>query len=258
MCRLFGLSGAPHRIRATFWLLDAQDSLATQSRREPDGVGLGVFDELGRPVVHKQPIAAYEDRAYAHEARELASTTFVAHIRYATTGGLAPDNTHPFVQDGRLFAHNGVVEGLDRLDAELGPLRDELVRGETDSERIFALITARARRSGDLGEAIVDAVGWVARHLPVFAINLVLTTATELWALRYPDVHPLYLLRRAAGGPAAVATWTMPAPPVPFGCAPATSRQRRRWWWPPSGWTRTPAGARYGPASSSGSAPTSA
>ena len=42
MCRLFGLSGAPRTVRATFWLVEAPDSLAVQSRREPDGTGLGV------------------------------------------------------------------------------------------------------------------------------------------------------------------------------------------------------------------------
>ena len=42
---------------------------------------------------------------------------------------------------------------------------------------------------------------WVAENLPVYAINLILTTPTELWALRYPDTHDLFLLRRGPGGP---------------------------------------------------------
>ena len=29
MCRLFGMSGGPERVRATFWLLEAPDSLVT-------------------------------------------------------------------------------------------------------------------------------------------------------------------------------------------------------------------------------------
>ncbi|HET6213622.1 MAG TPA: class II glutamine amidotransferase [Micromonosporaceae bacterium] len=200
MCRLFGMTAGPRRVRATFWLLDAEDSLAKQSRREPDGVGLGVFDEHGQPFVHKRPIAAYEDREFVREARELAATTFVAHIRFASTGDLRPENTHPFEQDGRLFAHNGVVEDLAALEAELGDAMD-LVHGDTDSERVFALITAYARRTGDLGRGIVGAVGWIAQNLPVYALNLILTTPTELWALRYPDTHRLFVLRRGAGGP---------------------------------------------------------
>jgi predicted glutamine amidotransferase len=202
VCRLFGLSAAPHQVAATFWLLDAPDSLAVQSRREPDGVGLGVFGPDGTPLVHKRAVAAYADAQFAREARHVSATTFIAHVRYATTGGLRTENTHPFLQDGRLLAHNGMIGGLDqldgKLDAELGPANP--VRGDTDSERIFALITAYARRHGDLGRAIVDAVGWIAAHLPVYAVNLVLTTPTDLWALRYPDTHPLYVLPRAAGG----------------------------------------------------------
>ncbi|MEV4126770.1 class II glutamine amidotransferase [Nocardia sp. NPDC049707] len=200
MCRLFGLSAAPRRVRATFWLLDAPDSLSIQSRREPDGVGLGTFTASGAPLVEKQPIAAYEDVQFAREARERESMTFVAHIRYATTGGLQPRNTHPFEQRGRLFAHNGVLHGLDELDSELGDYLD-LVHGDTDSERFFALITQRTdRHDGDVTAGITDAVRWIADRLPVYALNLVLTTATDLWALRYPDTHDLFVLERAAGG----------------------------------------------------------
>ena len=200
MCRLFGLSGGSKRIRATFWLLEAPDSLAAQSRRDPDGTGLGTFDADGTPRVDKQPIAAYQDRQFAHEAKERLSTTFVAHIRYASTGGLAPQNTHPFQQRGRIFAHNGVIEDLPRLEAELGA-ELSLVHGDTDSERFFALITRRIDvHGGDIGAGITSAARWVAATLPIYAINIILTTPTELFALRYPDTHGLFVLRRGAGG----------------------------------------------------------
>jgi predicted glutamine amidotransferase len=200
MCRLFGMSGGPHRVNATFWLLEAPDSLAQQSRREPDGTGVGCFDEHGHPLVYKQPLAAYKDHEFAQEARELRSRTFVAHIRYASTGAIAPQNTHPFEQRDRLFAHNGVIEDLPALEHELGE-QMSLVHGDTDSERYFALITREIERTGDVGQGIVSAVDWVAQNLPVFAMNFVLITASDVWALRYPDVHELYVLQRAAGGP---------------------------------------------------------
>jgi len=199
MCRLFGMSGGPERVRATFWLLQAPDSLSEQSRREPDGTGLGHFDNRGRPVVSKQAIAAFEDAGFAREAKEVASRTFVAHVRYASTGGLSERNTHPFEQDDRLFAHNGVIEGLDQLERELGDDMS-MVRGDTDSERFFALITREARRTGDVGEGIAAAARWVAENLPLFAINLVLISGGELWALRYPESHDLLMLERDAGG----------------------------------------------------------
>jgi glutamine amidotransferase len=201
MCRLFGLTAGARRVSATFWLLEAPDSLAEQSRREPDGTGLGWFTAEGKPCVDKRPVAAYEDEQFARRAHEVRSRTFVAHIRYASTGGLDVRNTHPFEQDGRLFAHNGVIEGLEALDERLGAARS-LVDGDTDSERLFALITAETRAAGgDVGAGIASAARWVAEELPLFAINIVLAVAGELWALRYPETHDLYLLERAAGGP---------------------------------------------------------
>jgi predicted glutamine amidotransferase len=199
MCRLFGMSAGSQRASATFWLLDAPDSLATQSRREPDGTGLGWFAEDGEPRVSKQPIAAYEDRAFAGQAKEVVSRTFVAHIRFASTGGLLARNTHPFVQDGRLFAHNGVIEDLAKLERHLG-VDIKRVQGDTDSERFFALISREtAAHGGDIAEGILRACDWIAQNLPVFAMNFVLTTSDELFALRYPETHELYALERTAG-----------------------------------------------------------
>jgi predicted glutamine amidotransferase len=201
MCRLFGLhAGRP--VDAEFWLIGAPDSLAAQSHRNPDGAGIGAFGAGGRPEVSKQPIAAWQDTDFARTARHLHGTTFVAHVRYASTGAHTLANTHPFLQDGRLFAHNGVVQGAGELDRRLTELGTaDLVHGETDSERVFALITAETRRhGGDLGRGITAAIGWIGGHLPVYAVNLILATATDLWALRYPATHELYVLDRPAGG----------------------------------------------------------
>ncbi len=198
MCRLFGLHAGTDVCTATFWLLDAPDSLSTQSRRNPDGTGLGVFDEQGHPELRKQPMAAWEDAAFATEAHEMTGTTFLAHVRYATTGSHSVHNTHPFLQDGRLFAHNGVVKGLDAVDERLRDAgTDELVLGDTDSERVFALITASIRaRNGDVRAGLLDAIRWLAANVPLYAVNVLLSTATDMWALRYPDTHELYVLDR--------------------------------------------------------------
>jgi glutamine amidotransferase len=203
MCRLFGLHAGRSVVRATFWLLDAPDNLAAQSTRNPDGTGLGVFDHDGAPVLLKQPIAAWDDTAFAREAHEMRGTTFLAHVRYASTGALDVRNTHPFRQDGRIFAHNGVVEGLDVLDERLAQSHaTDLVLGQTDSERVFALITASIRAAGaDIEAGLLGALDWLAANVEIYAINLLLSTATDMWALRYPDTHELYLLdRRTSGG----------------------------------------------------------
>ncbi|MCW3067302.1 MAG: class glutamine amidotransferase [Solirubrobacterales bacterium] len=201
MCRLFGMSGGARRVRATFWLLEAPDSLARQSRREPDGTGLGFFAADGTPEVRREPVAAYRDAAFAAAAQEVCSRTFVAHVRYASTGAVSMANTHPFEQRGRLFAHNGVIGDVGRLERELGDYR-ALVHGETDSERFFALITREIDGvGGDVGTGIARAARRLAAGWPVYSLNLVLVTATELWALRYPDRHELFVLERERGGP---------------------------------------------------------
>jgi predicted glutamine amidotransferase len=199
MCRLFGLHAGTHACTATFWLLDAPDSLSEQSRRNPDGTGLGIFDDHAQPHLYKEPIAAWQDAAFATEAHRMTGTTVIAHVRYATTGSLDIRNTHPFLQDGRIFAHNGVVEGLDVIDERLRKVgAADLVLGDTDSERVFALISASIRaRDGDITAGITGAMQWLAAHVPVYAVNVLLSTASDMWALRYPQTHELYILDRS-------------------------------------------------------------
>lgn len=198
MCRLFGLAAGVETVRATFWLLDAPDSLQVQGRRNRDGTGLGFFDVADSPVVDKQPEAAYSDVQFISEAKVAESRTFVAHVRVATTGALSAANTHPFSMDGRIMAHNGGFEELSTLETELGHDMDRVV-GDTDSERYMALITRNiARCDGDVGAGITEAAAWLAAHVPLFSLNMVLVTPVGLWALRYPDHHRLYALHRSA------------------------------------------------------------
>jgi predicted glutamine amidotransferase len=198
VCRLFGMSGGRSPVRATFWLLDAPDSLDVQSRANPDGTGLGIFDADGHPQLFRQPLAADEDLDFAREARDLESTTWVGHVRHASQGPVSLRNTHPFAMDGRILAQNGGFGDLALLEDHLG---DDLslVKGDTDSERFFALVTREIRRTGDVTSGLVTAVDWVAEHLPVLALNAVLATPYDLWAVRYPETHTLYVLESDAG-----------------------------------------------------------
>ena len=45
------------------------------------------------------------------------------------------------------------------------------------------------------------AARWIAAEPPLFALNVLLIDADELWALRYPETHELHVLERGAGGP---------------------------------------------------------
>jgi glutamine amidotransferase len=216
VCRLFGLTSGENQVRATFWLLDAPDSLEAQSHRNADGAGLGYFGPDGGVVLDKQPEPAFRDREFEHAARQAESTTFVAHVRWATTGGRTERNTHPFGMKGRVMAHNGGLGSLAQLEAELGPYAD-LVLGDTDSERYFALITKETdAHGGDVGAGIAAAASWIGRHLPVSSLNVIVAAPGELWALRYPDQHALHILDRPEGGELHVRSATssvhMPSP----------------------------------------------
>jgi predicted glutamine amidotransferase len=198
MCRLFGLTAGNTRVKAAFWLLEAPDSLKAQSHRNADGAGLGFFGPAGEPVLDKQPEPAFSDREFIREARQAESSAFVAHVRWATTGGRTVQNTQPFVMNGRLMAHNGSFGELARLENELGSYA-RLVLGDTDSERYFALITKETdAHGGDVGGGITAAASWIAARLPVSALNTIVAAPGELWALRYPGQHALHILERPA------------------------------------------------------------
>jgi predicted glutamine amidotransferase len=199
MCRLFGLTAGAVRVGATFWLLDAPDSVEVQGRRNVDGSGIGFFDSAGGPVLDKQPEQASRDEEFIHAAQHAESETFVAHVRWATSGARTVQNTHPFAMHGRVMAHNGGFGELASLDKQLGEYRG-LVLGDTDSERYFALITQQTdAHGGDVGAGIAAAARWIAANLPVSALNTVVTAPGELWALRYPGQHALHIIERPAG-----------------------------------------------------------
>jgi predicted glutamine amidotransferase len=129
----------------------------------------------------------------------------LVHLRYASTGGVSLVNTHPFSQDGRLFAHNGVVGDLGRIEARLGPNR-AMVMGDTDSERFFALITLAIREAGgDVRAGIKGAVREVVAEYELYSLNFVLGDLGHIWGFRYPEHNPLHLHRRKRGGPSGVA-----------------------------------------------------
>jgi glutamine amidotransferase len=200
MCRLFGMSGGANEVQATFWLLDAPTSLVALSETQPDGVGLGTFDGNGSPSVYRKPVAASRSQTFIADAHEVSSRTFLAHIRHATAGAPTIENTHPFEQHGRLFAHNGVVGDLGDLRERVGTHAD-LIQGSTDSELYFTLMTKRIEEhDGDVIAGITHAARELAANISLYSLNMLLTTATDIWALRYPATNELWILERSIGG----------------------------------------------------------
>ena len=253
MCRLFGLTAGTVRVPATFWLLDAPDSLEAQSRRNPDGSGIGFFAPDGSPVLDKQPEPAFSDEEFIREAKRAESTTFVAHVRCATAGGRTVHNTHPFAMHGRDHGAQRRVRRAAAAGRQLGSYLS-LVGGDTDSERFFALITQQAdAQGGDLGAGIdrrgpVDrrpAAGVVAEHGHRHARTNCGRCATRT-----------SMPCTSSSGPAGACGRPARAQRDLVGARSGPGRRRRRWSSRPRSLTGRAAGACSPPASSCTCGPT--
>ena len=200
MCRLFGMTGGTREVQATFWLLDAPASLLLQSENQPDGVGLGTFNDDGTPNGLPQAGRREPQRDVHHGAHDVRSRTFLAHIRHATEAEPSLENTHPFEQHGRLLAHNGVIGGIPELRGRLGR-HLELVHGQTDSEHFFALITKRIEEhGGDVAAGIGAAARELAASFPLYSLNIVADDAGRALGASLPRheraLDPRALARR--------------------------------------------------------------
>lgn len=204
MCRLFALH-ADRPITAQFWLVDAPYSLSHQSQFNADGTGIGWFGEDGTPHVVKRPVAAHSSSRYAHLASELRSRAIVAHVRNSSGTANELCNTHPFLIDGIVLAHNGVVrvneEMRERVRALRGASDGGAIEGDTDSEWLAALIAGEtARHDGDLEAGLIAAISWVLANAPVYSLNLIAAKDEHLFALRLPETNELWVRDRPAGG----------------------------------------------------------
>jgi glutamine amidotransferase len=148
-------------------LLAADNALAVQSRRHPDGWGVAYY-LADAPHVIKNADRALEDQIFRRVSGVVASETVVAHLRKATAGAVNILNCHPF-QFGRwVFAHNGKVhrfdEVSDKLRAEVAPNFRRYILGDTDSEVLFYLFLTHlaqltdVHRRGAEAELVVQAL----------------------------------------------------------------------------------------------------
>src|SRR5256885_14020515 len=107
MCRLFGCrTAAPGGVAHE--LLHGANALRVQSREHPDGWGLGWY--AGRvPQVVRSLTAAHGDEDFEEVSSFVTASTILAHLRKASVGRVALENTHPFEWGPWLFAHNGTI-----------------------------------------------------------------------------------------------------------------------------------------------------
>jgi len=103
-----------------------------------DGWGIAFYEGRGCRLFIDTTPAAESAVAALVKTYPIRSLNVIAHIRKATVGTIATENTHPFVREmwGRYwaFAHNGTLKGF-KLAEQDG--RRYLPVGDTDSERAF-------------------------------------------------------------------------------------------------------------------------
>lgn len=196
MCRLYGMR-ATHPTRVECELVEAQNSLIRQSEEDArglvndDGWGLGLVRN-GEIRCVREVGPASESASYRRDAARVSATTVLAHVRRGTVGAASGANTHPFRRDRAMFVHNGHIGAFEqvrpRLLAGMRPVDREALRGTTDSEHFFHLLTARRARRPTrpmveiLGETIRDVTRWVRAADPdaEVALNVVWTVNGEM------------------------------------------------------------------------------
>ena len=152
MCRIFGFrSVLDSRVHRS--LLSAENALAVQSERHPDGWGVSYYVG-GSPHVIRSAGTALTDQLFKRVSGIVTSQTVLAHIRKATQGEISPLNCHPFQYGRWVMAHNGDVPAFpqvrDALLERVAPRFRRFLLGDTDSEVIFHLFLTHLAARADL------------------------------------------------------------------------------------------------------------
>ena len=180
MCQLLGMNAnTPTDVMFSF------TGFATRAEEHKDGFGIAFFEGPGVRLLVDAQSARVSPVAEMVRRFPIRSDNIVAHIRKATQGRVALENTHPFVRElwGRywIFAHNGDLKHYaPRLHGAFHPV------GETDSERAFCwlmqeLAKAHARLPpvAELTRTLRELVPRIAAH---GSFNCMLSNGAALWA----------------------------------------------------------------------------
>ena len=134
-------------------LRSADNALAVQSARHPDGWGVAYY-VAGAPHIIKSTGAAESDRLFARVSGIVTSETVLAHVRRATQGSVSTINCHPFQYGRWVLAHNGdgpsCPEVRAALEARIAPVFRRFLLGDTDSEVLFHLFLSELSQRTDL------------------------------------------------------------------------------------------------------------
>lgn len=192
MCQLLGLNAnTPTDLVFSF------TGFAQRAVEHKDGFGIAFFEGAGARLFVDHHSATESPVAAMIRHYPIRSRHIVAHIRKATQGGVALENTHPFMRElwGRywVFAHNGNLKDFHpKLHAAFHPV------GQTDSERAFCwLLQELAKNHARLPtvEALTQTLAELMPQLAAYGtFNCLLTQGEALWAHCSTRLH--YVLRR--------------------------------------------------------------
>lgn len=137
MCQLLGMNcNVPTDICFSFTGFQARGGLTDVHK---DGWGIAFFEGKGVRQFLDSQASAHSPIAELVRNYPIKSKNVIAHIRKATQGQVALENTHPFSRElwGHywIFAHNGnLLNFTPELNGTFVPV------GQTDSERVFCWI----------------------------------------------------------------------------------------------------------------------
>jgi predicted glutamine amidotransferase len=162
MCQLLGMNcNVPTDICFSFEGFQRRGGLTDHHR---DGWGIAFFEGRGCRVFLDSKATIESPVAELVRRYPIHSTHVIAHIRKATQGRVALENSHPFQRElwGRywVFAHNGTLENFaPPLSGAFLPV------GDTDSERAFCFMLDRLRAEFPEGPPDDAAVHELLRRL---------------------------------------------------------------------------------------------
>ena len=206
MCRLAAYLGS--EIALDRFLLQPEHSLVVQSwaprelkyaKLNADGFGFAWYGPDDRPATYVSDKPIWSDVNLEPLGRTLVSDLWVASVRSATSGfASGAANTQPFCDDDVIFTHNGYIGHFAQTMRQamceyLSPTLLESIRGNTDSEYIFALIRHLLVEDEELalesaiGEAFALLEDWAGEEEAL--LNIVMSDGERVYASRHAFNH---------------------------------------------------------------------
>ncbi len=184
MCQLLGMNcNTPTDIVFSFTGFQARGGLTDVHR---DGWGIAFFEGRGCRLFIDARATIDSPVTELIRSYPIRSKNVIAHIRKATQGAVALENTHPFLREmwGRywVFAHNGNLKDFaPKLDGPFRPV------GNTDSELAFCWLLQNLRQGLPAGSDdpthLIEPLRQITAHIAAHGeFNYLLSNGLALYA----------------------------------------------------------------------------